>query len=92
MFFGLHQLKIPNQVNRTDNHRIGIVTTTKKHYMKQKKNELYSPKSNNFTSAACLSASSLNLASIFFERSWASLSLDALTAQPIINTQFPYNY
>lgn len=44
----------------------------------------YIPKSNNFTSDAARSPSARNARSIFLERSIASLSLDALTAQPIL--------
>lgn len=42
------------------------------------------PKSNSFTSDAALSPSARNALSMFFDRSIASLSLDALTAQPIL--------
>lgn len=42
------------------------------------------PKSNSFTSDAALSPSARNALSIFFDLSIASLSLDALTAQPIL--------
>lgn len=69
------------------------LSKSKKHFTRMKFKKkiffliVHSPKSNNFTSAACRSASSLNLASIFFDRSWASLSRDALTAQPIVKTQ-----
>lgn len=44
----------------------------------------YIPNSNNFTSDAARSPSARNARSIFLERSIASLSLDALTAQPIL--------
>lgn len=45
---------------------------------------VYIPKSNSFTSDAALSPSARNALSMFFDRSIASLSLDALTAQPIL--------
>lgn len=44
----------------------------------------YVPNSKSFTSEAALSPSARRALSIFFERSIASLSLDALTAQPIV--------
>lgn len=58
------------------------------------------PKSNSLTSDAARSPSARNALSMFFDRSIASLSLDALTAQPISDDafesfllfQFRYNY
>lgn len=43
------------------------------------------PKSNSLTSDAARSPSARNALSMFFDRSIASLSLDALTAQPIFD-------
>lgn len=48
------------------------------------------PKSNSFTSDAARSPSRRNALSMFFDRSIASLSLDALTAQPILMCSYFY--
>lgn len=50
---------------------------------KRQMNFEHSPRSRSFTSDAARSPSARNARSIFFDRSIASLSLDALTAQPI---------